>query len=72
MEDLNFKIDEYGFFFTKRAGKWKDQGCPFRGDDYLCGDWCPRFREVRDDVCLDPCIVLDPGTFIDERGVKYD
>lgn len=41
-------IDSAGMLVIERAGKYKDQMCPADQSGYQCGDWCPRFEEIRD------------------------
>ena len=42
------KIDEDGNLYIERAGKMKQQFCPF--DVKPCGDWCPLFGEPMDNT----------------------
>lgn len=42
------KINHHGCLEIERAGKTKDQYCPFinnTNNGAYCGDWCPHFRE---------------------------
>ena len=66
------KIDEDGNLYIERAGKMKQQFCPF--DVKPCGDWCPLFGEPEAEfgtksvilhICKDKMLFLDE--FTDER-----
>jgi len=44
------KIDKYGALYIERAGKMKDQLCPYIsecGSPIACGDECPLFGEPK-------------------------
>jgi len=44
------KIDKYGALYIERAGKMKDQLCPYiseRGSPIACCDECPLFGEPK-------------------------
>lgn len=41
------KIDSFGVLHIKRKEKFKPQVCPFSKQKGNCGDWCPRFKEMK-------------------------
>ena len=46
---MKIKIDEDGLLSLERAGKMKQQRCPYKANynilEISCGDWCPHFKE---------------------------
>ncbi len=42
---MKIVIDESGFLKLERAGKLKNQLCPFSDAGPHCGGWCPHFGE---------------------------
>jgi hypothetical protein len=71
------KIDKYGTLYIERAGKMKDQLCPYAsecGSPIPCSDTCPLFGEPRPetgtasailDLCQGKKLFFDK--FTDER-----
>ena len=52
---MKLKIDENGYLYIERAGKMREQVCPY-GCGRGCGDWCPHFkiRVSNSPVCISP------------------
>lgn len=80
---MKAKIDKDGSLYLERAGKMKDQICPFgiaseptRGA--ACGDWCPLFSNYMNEdnsvvviyICHDKMFYINPDDFTDERQTK--
>ena len=66
----DIKITKSGYLWLKRGSKLKAQVCPYcstaDGDSMECGDWCPKFRIILDNLML--CDGIDYfGTIVDER-----
>jgi hypothetical protein len=80
---MKIKISTSGYLEIERAGKFKEQFCPFTStpsqvfDTHKsCGDWCPLFGEavpvadvktVLFPLCHQTYFKLDKEDFIDER-----
>lgn len=42
---MKVKIDKLGCLLLERAGKLKEQVCPYsQSESTKCGDWCPLFH----------------------------
>ena len=74
---MKCKIDEHGFFWIKRAGKWKRATGPHNSTS--CGDHCALFGETEfieeDNVMVSIELELCNGSlfmdsFTDEREVQ--
>ena len=40
---MKIKIDKYGLLWIEKLGRLREQVCPYRGNGWGCGDWCPHF-----------------------------
>ena len=49
---MKIKIDNNGWLWIERAGKFKAQGCSHGNEWVPCGDWCPKFGEPKIEVRL--------------------
>jgi hypothetical protein len=45
---MEVKVDKEGHLKIMTRGKLRDRVCPFKDDDWLCGDWCPLFEQCDD------------------------
>jgi len=81
MKGKKGKIEKSGCLQIERAGKLKDQDCPFNSEAVRCGDHCPLFGEPEQyldgtngrehtgwslKICQDRELRFE--TFTDERG----
>jgi len=66
------KIDKFGDFYIKRAGRWEEIKCPESSGSFYggcrCGGWCPRFEEITIQRYAE---IFDPKTKITKCGT-YD
>jgi len=78
---MKARIDTYGLLSIMRAGKWKEQGCPFQPPSangpstVQCGDWCARFGEVTHETSHGDWLTICYGIgfeVIDERVRPQD
>ena len=73
------KIDQQGWLWLRRKGKWFQQFCPFSPVENPCGGWCPHFGEVKTYITCPGGVLqichgklLQSSNFIDEREEGND